>query len=568
MKILAVDDDLVFLELLVAALGQAGYDNVVVALSAVDALQEVQRAQTPFECFLLDSNMPDWDGVELCRTIRELPQYSQTPIIMVTALSSKFSIDRAFAAGATDYITKPLDGLQLGGRIQIAATMNAANKPEREATASMQGLPYRDDARPHVMLSKRLEWTDVDNAIEFVALENYLLRLKPGIYNMWVTAYSIATEQDIHANESSEGFQRTIKEVGRAISTALDGTRFFLAYAGRGTFVTVSEGLCRSEDGPIQSAIDARIARLALTNRDLKAVMVRVISGADFCRGPPSTPASLIEDLADLGRNPQIPAQIDHLCRRMERKMPGSRTAGSARSVYNGAGFRSSGRTALVMAGDDESFRFVLRSILQDRLGFPEVVETTSSEAAIKLLRCGGDICLVLFDLNMPGMNNWQNLRAVRECFPLVRMAVVSDSRDRHDILMALSIGLHGYVYKGAGIAELVRAIGLIDEGMVYVPSFLPDLRVTGSEMAVGHETVINQIEPEIVQSMTSRQKEILRLLVDGKSNKGMARALNLSEGTIKFHIAAVFRILGASNRVEAAISGATLLQGSLRGQP
>jgi DNA-binding NarL/FixJ family response regulator len=60
---------------------------------------------------------------------------------------------------------------------------------------------------------------------------------------------------------------------------------------------------------------------------------------------------------------------------------------------------------------------------------------------------------------------------------------------------------------------------------------------------------------------LTPRQNEVLVMLVAGQSNKAMARKLNLSEGTIKFHMSALFRVLGATNRVEAAIAGEHLSQ-------
>lgn len=220
-----------------------------------------------------------------------------------------------------------------------------------------------------------------------------------------------------------------------------------------------------------------------------------------------------------------------------------------------------SGQTALI-ADDDEFFRIALASILTQRFGFGKVIETSTFDAAIDLLKPSDNVQLALFDLNMPGMNNWANLRSIRDFFPSVRVAVVSGSQDRHDILMALNVGLHGFVHKGLGVAELGRAIGLILDGMVYVPAFLPDLAICPEEQPLFEttETEKNR-QSHAVSLLTPRQSEVLELLVIGKTNKGMARDLNLSEGTIKFHLAAIFRVLGVSNRVEAATSGAAILR-------
>ena len=117
------------------------------------------------------------------------------------------------------------------------------------------------------------------------------------------------------------------------------------------------------------------------------------------------------------------------------------------------------------------------------------------------------------------------------------------------------------------------RAVELICEGQVYVPPFLPD-GVTSATLEEWSECpfcsearVITATEqtalcetgktppaawPRALQC-SPRQREIIDLLIAGQSNKGMARALNLSEGTIKFHMSAVMRLLGAHSRVEAA---------------
>lgn len=215
-----------------------------------------------------------------------------------------------------------------------------------------------------------------------------------------------------------------------------------------------------------------------------------------------------------------------------------------------------------LISDDDEFFRVALSSVLRTRLGFSEVIEAENFDGAVDALSNRSDVEVALFDLNMPGMNNWQNLRTVRDCFPEVRVAVVSGSQDRNDILMALTVGMHGYISKGLGVIELTRALKLICEGTVYLPSFLPDLPATDDDAAVPSAPKAYQpLHGRLLTELTTRQREVLEMLVDGMSNKAMARSLELSEGTIKFHLAAVFRLLNASNRVAAATTGARLLE-------
>jgi DNA-binding NarL/FixJ family response regulator len=130
----------------------------------------------------------------------------------------------------------------------------------------------------------------------------------------------------------------------------------------------------------------------------------------------------------------------------------------------------------VLIADNDEFFRMALRGILLNQLGCSHVVEAGSLDEAVEQLSEKGPVTLAIFDLAMPGMENAGSLRVVRECFPWTRVAVVSASRRRSDILQALEAGVHGYVPKGLGVTELARALQMIREGMIYVPSHLADL--------------------------------------------------------------------------------------------
>lgn len=216
---------------------------------------------------------------------------------------------------------------------------------------------------------------------------------------------------------------------------------------------------------------------------------------------------------------------------------------------------------SVLISDDDDFFRIALSSILKRQLGFNEVIETSDFDEAVERLEGNKQVELALFDLNMPGMDNWVNLQTVRTSCPDLRVAVVSASQNRRDIFSALKVGLHGYVYKGLGLPEMEKALRQICEGTIYIPPTVAELPPTSSADTASLLGPLEFRDGRALPHLTPRQKEILTLLVAGKSNKAMARALDLSEGTVKFHMAAVFRILGASNRVEAATAGSELLR-------
>jgi DNA-binding NarL/FixJ family response regulator len=213
-----------------------------------------------------------------------------------------------------------------------------------------------------------------------------------------------------------------------------------------------------------------------------------------------------------------------------------------------------------LIADDDEFFRMALATILSSKLKFAEVVQAASLDEAVEKLSARSDISLALFDLAMPGMESPANLRAVRDCFETLRVAVVSASRNRRDILSALEAGVHGYVPKGLGIAELGHALQLIVDGVIYVPPSIATLPSPAEEQPIVSPQASSPPKSALA-ILTPRQRGVLALLVEGKSNKAIARDLDLGEGTVKVHMAALFRSLGVRTRTAAAVAGGRLLQ-------
>ena len=125
MRILVIDDSENSRDLTEGALLSAGYTDIVTASSGWEALKIFDvgrdtRRQADHRCCLLDIVMPEMDGVEACARIRNDPRYADLPIIMVTALDDMNSLSNAFVAGATDYVTKPVNRVELVARVRAA----------------------------------------------------------------------------------------------------------------------------------------------------------------------------------------------------------------------------------------------------------------------------------------------------------------------------------------------------------------------------------------------------------------------------------------------------------------
>ena len=207
-----------------------------------------------------------------------------------------------------------------------------------------------------------------------------------------------------------------------------------------------------------------------------------------------------------------------------------------------------------LIADDHGLYRTGLALLLNDRLGIAEVIEVSGFDDALDRLASHPDIKLALFDLSMPGMGGPQSLSVVKETYPEVRVVVVSGSEDREHVLATISIGLSGYVPKSLPEDEIVAALQHILDGHVYIPRFMT--ASAGRPGAAKPEPVASVApdKPTVpIANLTPRQRDVLQCILRGRSNKEIARELDIAEGTVKIHLAALFAQFGARNRTELA---------------
>jgi DNA-binding NarL/FixJ family response regulator len=214
--------------------------------------------------------------------------------------------------------------------------------------------------------------------------------------------------------------------------------------------------------------------------------------------------------------------------------------------------------TALV-ADDHSLYRAGLGLLLKDRLGFQSVLEASSFDAALDRLADTPNIEMALFDLSMPGVGGPHSLGIVREIYPSIRVAVVSASEERTDVLASVATGLGGYVPKSLLDDEMVIALQGILDGRIYVPQFMTvESRSASVPASASGETEPLQTKSGLAakaatKPMSPRQRDVLAGVRRGLSNKEIARELDIAEGTVKIHLAALFSNFGVRNRTELA---------------
>ncbi len=261
MRILAVDDDENIRELLSQALESTGDHQVWTADGGEEALDLIEDADEPFECLLLDIQMPGINGIELCEQVRDLPGYRMAPIVMLTAMSQKKYIDRAFAAGATDYVTKPFDFLELFSRLNMAGKLAAEQAMVNDGILEVAEMKQELASNLQHDLEEPVQLQGIDRIVGYVAFENYLMQLSRGkLFRSSVFAVKIDKVERAHKAASPLEFRQLLTGVATAISdcTAQDSNLF--SYRGDGVFLCVVHGHCPFTQEEFEATVNHRLS--------------------------------------------------------------------------------------------------------------------------------------------------------------------------------------------------------------------------------------------------------------------------------------------------------------------
>lgn len=202
----------------------------------------------------------------------------------------------------------------------------------------------------------------------------------------------------------------------------------------------------------------------------------------------------------------------------------------------------------IAIADDHPLMRDALASAIGSVAPGAKFIEAGTLDATLALVAQTPGPDLLLMDLHMPGADGLSGVRAVRTRAPQIPLAVVSADDDPAAVRTMLALGVAGFIPKTESPAVIASAVRLILAGGVYVP---PRLMDHGSPAARASEAP---------SGLTGRQMDVVRLLARGMSNKAIARELNVSEGTVKVHLLAVFRALDVRNRTSAVLAAQRFL--------
>ncbi len=194
----------------------------------------------------------------------------------------------------------------------------------------------------------------------------------------------------------------------------------------------------------------------------------------------------------------------------------------------------------VLIADDHDLLRDTLVMFLEGE-GAMETASAGTFREACTLIENDGPFDLVLLDYNMPGMNGLEGLRAAIALKDGQRVALISGEATRQIAEDALEAGAAGFVPKSLPAKSLVNAVKFMAMGEQYAP--------------IDFMTAVEEVPTNaLAEKLTPRELQVLKGLTEGKSNKEIARDLDITEPTVKLHVKTLYRKVGAANRTQAAL--------------
>lgn len=200
----------------------------------------------------------------------------------------------------------------------------------------------------------------------------------------------------------------------------------------------------------------------------------------------------------------------------------------------------------ILIVDDHEVVRLGLRALLCSQPDFVVVDEAGSADDAIrKVQQHRPDV--VVMDIRLPGTNGIEACRQIKDVYPETQVIMLTSYAEDAMLFDAISAGAAGYVLKQVGSHDLVRAIQCVGRGEALLDPSVTQRVLARVRMATRQEQAAAFAE------LTEQEMKVLHLVSEGQTNKEIARALYLGEGTVRNYVSSILAKLGLTNRAEAA---------------
>jgi DNA-binding NarL/FixJ family response regulator len=206
-------------------------------------------------------------------------------------------------------------------------------------------------------------------------------------------------------------------------------------------------------------------------------------------------------------------------------------------------------RIRIVLVDDQLLFAESLQTVLETYTSDMEIVGIAKdgAEAVETVRRTLPDV--VLMDVRMPVMDGVRACSAIHSELPEIKIIMLTTFDDDEDVFEALGHGATGYLLKDIPRADLIAAIYAVNEGVVSISPSIAKQLVTEDRR---HEAPRARDSTEWLERLTKREKDILRLIAEGRENHEIALCLGIAEQTVKNNVSVIYATLGVSNRIQA----------------
>ncbi len=205
----------------------------------------------------------------------------------------------------------------------------------------------------------------------------------------------------------------------------------------------------------------------------------------------------------------------------------------------------------ILLVDDHALFREGMHYVLGKLDTEADILDASNFQDALTIASENKDLDLALLDLNMPGSEGAASVKLFHIRHPAIPIVVVSGTEQRDDIEKTMKNGAMGFICKQSTGEAMVHALQVVLDGGIYSPPQMLD-----------HTLKLNEEKRSWRSNgfgLTARQMEVLQLLARGMSNKDIAQAIHLAEGTVKIHVAAIFSCLNVNRRIDAVNAGMRL---------
>jgi len=199
----------------------------------------------------------------------------------------------------------------------------------------------------------------------------------------------------------------------------------------------------------------------------------------------------------------------------------------------------------LLLADDHTLLRLGLRKMLEDEPSLTVVGEAGNGLELLDLLRRYRDIDLVLLDISMPHLQGVEAIPLIHRLSPRVKILILSMHKNEKYLCAAISAGAHGYILKEDSDTELLPAIAAVLRGRFVISSRFAEKY---QEDPVG---ICREEHPSRGSVLSPRERQILQLVAEGITSKGIGEKLNISKRTAEHHRASLMRKLGANKTAD-----------------